>query len=64
MKSILNIIREDVDGFNSHFSTHAKAYNDLIKWYDKHLKHMNKEELIGCLKSVTVQFENDNFDTV
>lgn len=64
MKSILNIIHEDVGGFNSHFSTHAKAYNDLLKWYDKHLKHMNREELIGCLKSATIQFENYNFDTV
>lgn len=52
------------DNWDPNIGVHKKAYNDLLKWYDKQLSHMNKEELIDCIKHAVQLWENDDFDNL
>ena len=63
MKDLITKIYES-DDFNPSFDSHKKAYNNFIKWYDKCLKHMNKEEIINLLKSAIKEIEDDSLDTI
>lgn len=63
MKTITNYIYES-DEFNPSFNSHKKTYNSFIKWYDKQLNHMNKEELIDMLKSIIHDIEDDKLDII
>ena len=71
MKSLNEYINEEHplnegtgENWNPNIDVHKKAYNDLLKWYDKQLKHMNKEELIDCIKQAAKMWENDDFDNL
>ena len=73
MKSLQEFVNEadyikDKDGkytFNPNLSSHAKIYNQLIKWYDKAIaRYMNKDEAISCMKYAVEQWENDKFDDI
>ena len=63
MKDLVTKIYES-DDFNPSFDSHKKAYNNFIKWYDKCLKHMNKEEILDLLKSAIKEIEDDSLDTI
>lgn len=52
------------DNWDPNIGCHKKAYNDLLKWYDKNLNRMNKDELIDCLKNAVRLWENDDFDNL
>lgn len=45
-------------------NSHKQAYNNFIKWYDKCLKHMNKEEILDLLKSAIKEIEDDSLDVI
>ena len=63
MKDIITKIYES-DDFNPSFDSHKKAYNNFVKWYDRQLNHMNKEELTDMLKSIIKEIEDDSLDTI
>jgi len=63
MKNLVTKIYES-DDFNPSFDSHKKAYNNFIKWYDKCLKHMNKEEILDLLKSAIKEIEDDSLDVI
>ena len=63
MKDIKDFIYE-ADEWNPSFNSHKQSYNSFIKWYDKQLKHMNKEELLDMLKGIIKEIENDSLDTI
>lgn len=52
------------DKFEPNIGSHAKCYNNLLKWYDKCLKTMNKEEIISLMEYAVDQWKNDNFDDI
>ena len=63
MKDIKEYINEAND-WNPQLSSHKNSYNSFIKWYDKQLSHMNKEELIDMLKGIIDDIENDSLETI
>lgn len=63
MKNLVTKIYES-DDFNPSFDSHKKAYNNFIKWYDKCLKHMNKEEILDLLNSAIKEIEDDSLDVI
>lgn len=63
MKNIQTFIYES-DEFNPSFNSHKQSYNSFIKWYDKQLNHMNKEELVDMLKSIITEIEDDSLDYI
>ena len=63
MKDLIIKIYES-DEFNPSFNSHKQAYNSFIKWYDRQLNHMNKEELVDMLKTITKEIEDDSLDTI
>lgn len=63
MKDIKNYIYES-DEWNPSLSNHKNSYNSFIKWYDKQLSHMNKEELLDMLKFIITEIESDSLDTI
>lgn len=52
------------DNFVPNLSSHAKCYNNLLKWYDKCITKMNKDEVISLLEYAVEQWKHDNFDTI
>ena len=62
MKDIKNYIYES-DEWNPSLNNHKNSYN-FIKWYDKQLSHMNKEELLDMLKMIITEIEDDSLDTI
>lgn len=63
MKSIKDTILE-AEEFNPSFNTHKQAYNNLLKWYDKCLRHMSGAEIIDLLKTAVQNFEDDDFSNI
>lgn len=63
MKTIIDYITES-DEFNPSFNSHKQTYNSFIKWYDKQLSHMNKEELLDMLKMIITEIEDDSLDVI
>lgn len=63
MKDIQTFIYES-DEFNPSFNSHKQSYNSFVKWYDKQLNHMTKEELIDMLKSIITEIEDDSLDFI
>ena len=63
MKDIKTFIYE-ADEWNPSLNTHKQTYNSFIKWYDKQLNRMNKEELIDMLKSIITDIEDDSLDFI
>ena len=63
MKDLKQYINES-DEWNPSLNSHKQAYNSFIKWYDKQLNHMNKEELTDMLKSIIKEIEDDSLDTI
>lgn len=58
-------IKENKDEFNPNLASHAKIYNQLLKWYDKAIaRYMNQDEAISCMKYAIEQWENGNFDDI
>lgn len=49
----------EAEEWNPTLKTHKDTYNSFIKWYDKHLNHMNKEELVDMLKTIIQDIEDD-----
>lgn len=72
MKSLKEIVEESKQSqvnesgnkFNQNISSHAKNYNSLLKWYDKCIKTMDKDEVIDLLKHAIDWWTNNNFDTI
>ena len=63
MKDIVTKIYES-DEWNPSLNSHKQAYNSFIKWYDRQLNHMNKEELTDMLKSIIKEIEDDSLDVI
>ena len=63
MKDLITKIYES-DEFNPSFNSHKQAYNNFIKWYDKCLKSMNKEEIIDLLNTAIREIEDDSLDAI
>lgn len=69
MKSLKEYIENPIvestgDNFEPNIKSHAKNYNNLLKWYDKSIKTMNKDEVLSLMKYAIDQWENDNFDNI
>ena len=52
------------DDWNPSLKSHKDAYNSFIKWYDKQLQHMNKEELLDMLKGIITEIEGDSLTEI
>lgn len=63
MKSLEDFINESGE-WNPTLNSHKKAYNDLLKWYDKCIKSMDRDEVIDLLKTAVTNFEHDDFDNI
>lgn len=63
MKSLEDFINESGE-WNPTLNSHKKAYNDLLKWYDKCIKSMDRDEVIDLLKTAIANFEHDDFDNI
>ena len=63
MKDIVTKIYESNE-WNPSLNSHKQAYNSFIKWYDRQLNHMNKEELTDMLKSIIKEIEDDSLDVI
>ena len=63
MQHIVDYLIES-DEWNPSLNSHKQAYNSFIKWYDKQLNHMNKEELLDMLKGIVKEIEDDSLDTI
>jgi len=63
MKSINDLIAESNE-WNPSFNQHKQTYNSFVKWYDRQLNHMNKEELIDMLKNIITDIEDDSLDII
>ena len=63
MKDLVTKIYES-DDFNPSFDSHKKAYNNFVKWYDKCLKSMNKEEILDLVKSAIKEILTGERDAV
>jgi len=63
MKDIVTKIYESNE-WNPSLNSHKQAYNNFIKWYDKCLKHMDKEEILDLIKSAVKEIEDDSLDII
>jgi hypothetical protein len=63
MKDIVTKIYESNE-WNPSLNSHKQAYNNFIKWYDKCLKHMNKEEILDLIESAIKEIEDDSLDII
>ena len=63
MKDIKTFIYE-ADEWNPSLNAHKQTYNSFIKWYDKQLNRMNKEELVDMLKNIITEIEDDSLDFI
>jgi len=63
MKDIVTKIYESSE-WNPSLNSHKQAYNNFIKWYDKCLKYMNKEEILDLIKSAVKEIEDDSLDII
>ena len=63
MKDIVTKIYESNE-WNPSLNSHKQAYNNFIKWYDKCLKHMNKEEILDLIESAVKEIEDDSLDII
>lgn len=63
MQDIKSFILE-ADEWNPSLNSHKQSYNSFVKWYDKQLKHMNKEEILDMLKGIISDIEADSLDII
>ena len=54
----------EAEDWNPSLKSHKDSYNSFIDWYDKQLKHMNKEELLDMLKGIITEIESDSLDKI
>ena len=54
----------EADDWNPSLKSHKDTYNSFIKWYDKQLQHMNKEELVDMLKGIITEIEQDSLTEI
>ena len=57
MKNLVDLINES--GWNPSLKSHKDSYNSFIKWYDKQLKHMNKDEIIDMFEMIIQDIKDD-----
>ena len=57
MKNLIDIINES--GWNPSLKYHKDAYNSFIKWYDKQLSHMNKDEILDMFEMIIQDIKDD-----
>lgn len=64
MKKIVDIVNE-ASGWNPDIlRTHRDSYNSFIKWYDKQLKTMNKDELLDMLSFIFKEIKDDSLSPI
>ncbi len=61
MKDIVTKILEGSE-WNPSLNSHKKCYNDLIKWYDKCLRYMEKDEIVDLLRTALDDIGEDQFN--
>ena len=54
----------EANEWNPSLKSHKDTYNSFIKWYDKQLQHMNKEELVDMLKGIITEIEQDSLTEI
>ena len=54
----------EADDWNPSLKSHKDTYNSFIKWYDKQLQHMNKEELVDMLKGIITEIEQNSLTEI
>lgn len=59
MKGLKEYINEGSE-FNPSLSSHKNVWNNLVKWFDKSLKYMDKYELLDLLRAAVIDVENDD----
>lgn len=59
LKEFVNNINEGKEFNPSGFKSHRDSYNSFIKWYDKQLKYMNRDELVDMLKVIIQDIQDD-----
>ena len=65
MKNLKDILLNENKEFNpSGFKTHRDSYNSFVKWYDKQLKHMNKDELLDMLDFISKEIKDDSLEPI
>ena len=58
MKDLVTRILEGSE-YNPSFSSHRSCWNNFIKWYDKCLHSMEKDEILDLLHTAIRDIEND-----
>lgn len=61
MKHLKEFIKEGEE-FNLSLNSHKQIYNSFIKWYDKYVNKMSKEEMLDMLKTIIAEIEDDSLD--
>ena len=59
MKDIQRFILENEE-WNPSLKTHKKAYNDFVKYYNKLLNIMSKEEILDMLDGLINDIKDEN----
>lgn len=67
MKNLVDIINEGVTpGCDKakikSLKSHTTVYNNFVKWYDKQLSHMNRDELVALLNVAIEDIKNDELN--
>ena len=64
MKKIIDIVNENSEWHPDILRNHRDSYNSFIKWYDKQLKHMNKDELLDMLSFIFKEIKDDCLEPI
>ena len=64
MKDLVTKIYESDEWDPAHYGSHKQAYNSFVKWYDRQLNHMNKEELLDMLNTIIQDIKDDTLNTL
>ena len=63
MKDLKDMLNEAQGSeWDPSFKNHRDTYNSFIKWYDKHLRYMNRDELVDMLKTIIDDIESDSLN--
>lgn len=50
--------------WNPSLKSHKDAYNSFVKWYEKQIKYLSKNELIDMLKGIITEIDNDSLEEI
>lgn len=63
MKQLVDFVNEN--GWQPDIiKSHKDSYNSFIKWYDKQLNHMNKDEILDMLSLIIQDIKDDELNPI